>query len=166
MTDCAYEVLGVGHTGITVSDIQRSLRFYRTVLGFPGTTPIRIRGAAVECITGVPGAELDVAFVRAPGHAIELLSFVAPEDRARSSLRPCDAGFFHLCFKVRDIDAVVGAARAGGFEAVRPIYTLTEGPVAGMKVVYLRDPDGVCLELSEAPPGLAFEELMLARATL
>lgn len=161
-----YDVLKVGHIGITVSDIGRSLRFYRSAMGFAVTRPLRIRGGQVERITGVAGAELDVAFVRAPGVAIELLCFARPEDRSRSTLRTCDAGFVHLCFKVRAIDTVIAAVREAGFEAQSAVQTLTDGPIAGMRVVYVRDPDGVCLELVEDAPGIVFEDAMLASAAL
>jgi glyoxylase I family protein len=159
LPDCA--ILGVGHTGITVSDLGKSVRFYREILGFDVSEPVRATGTIVERITGVRGAALDVAFVRAPGHFIELLSFVQPAQRSHSRLEPCDPGFFHLCFKVRKIERVLERVRTGGFEPIGDIQTLESGPAAGMHIVYVRDPDGVCLEFVEEPPGVRFEELFL-----
>jgi catechol 2,3-dioxygenase-like lactoylglutathione lyase family enzyme len=164
MSTRPFSVIGVGHTGITVSDMRRSLHFYRSVLGFAITTPVRVGGEAAARITGLPGAELEVAFVDAPGHPIELLAFAHPLERAASGLRPCDAGFFHLCLKVQSLDEVLRAVKRSGFEALGEVHTITEGPAAGMRIVYVRDPDGVCLELSEEPAGVSFEGLMLARA--
>jgi len=157
-------VLRVGHTGITVSDLNRSLHFYRRVLGFPVTPPMRIEGELVERITGVRGAKMDVAFVNAPGHPIELLCFREPAEPHKSILRPCDTGFFHLCLRVRTIDEVVAAAAASGFEPQSEIQTIDGGPFHGMRVVYLRDPDGVWLELAEDATPVSFEEIMLSRA--
>ncbi len=157
--DDGYRVLGVGHTGITVSDLRRSCGFYREILGLPVSEPLRLSGGAVARITAVPDAELDIAFVRCPGHVLELLCFVRPEHREASRLRTCDPGFLHLCLKVQCLDRVLQAVRVGGFEALSPIETLREGPAQGMRVVYTRDPDGVVLELVEEPPGLCFEDL-------
>jgi catechol 2,3-dioxygenase-like lactoylglutathione lyase family enzyme len=157
-----YQVLAVGHTGITVSDLSKSCWFYRNVLQFPVSEPLRLWGAAVARITGIAGAEVDVALVRCPGHVLELLCFVRPESKDGSKLRACDPGFFHLCFKVRSLDRVVQAIRAGGFEAMSRIETVTEGPARGMRVVYVRDPDGIVLELAEEPPGACFEDLFFA----
>lgn len=147
-------VLSVGHTGITVSDLDRSVAFYRDVLGFPATDKRHLGGELAEQVTGVPGAEIDIVFVSAPGHTIELLQYLEPGDRRRSDLRPCDAGSFHLCFMVDDIDRVVESARTAGFEPVGPTATVHGGPRAGLRAIYTRDPDGVLLEFMQEPtPG-------------
>jgi lactoylglutathione lyase len=155
----SYEVIGVGHTGITVSDLRKSCLFYRDVLRFAVSEPLRISGEAVARITAVPDAELDVAFARCPGHVLELLCFVRPEDKQCSRLRSCDPGSLHVCFKVRGLDSVIQAVRAGGFECLSAIETVREGPAKGMRVVYTRDPDGVVLEFMEEPRGICFEDL-------
>jgi catechol 2,3-dioxygenase-like lactoylglutathione lyase family enzyme len=144
--------LVANHTGITVSDIDRAIRFWRDVMGFEVTEKVRRGGAFFETITGVRGAEIDIAYVKAPGHLIELLEYVKP-DKAASQARPCDPGHMHQCFTVDNIDAVVEAARAGGFEPVGPIQTVATGPRKGARAVYVRDPDGIVLEfIEEAKP--------------
>ncbi len=157
-------VSSIGHTGITVSDLDRSIRFYRDVLGLPVSEPVHCTGEMFEKITGVPGAEIDVSFVRAPGHVIELLCYRKPEGRVRSALRSCDPGFWHLALKVSDVQRVVAAVASAGFEPLSAVQGVGEGPLAGLKVVYVRDPDGVVLELIEEPPGVVLEELYLASA--
>jgi glyoxylase I family protein len=157
-------VSSIGHTGITVSDLDRSIRFYRDVLGLPVSEPVRCTGEMFEKVTGVHGAEIDVSFVRAPGHVIELLCYRKPEGRVRSSLRSCDPGFWHLALKVSDIDRVVAAVGRAAFEPLSAVQRVGDGPLKGLKVVYVRDPDGVVLELLEEPPGIGLEEFHLANA--
>ena len=152
-------VIGVGHTGITVADLERSIAFYRDCLGFEVSEKVRVGGPIFENVTGVRGAEIDVAFVRAHGHFIELLCFVKPDDRAASTLRACDPGFMHLALKVQHLDKVVAAIKAHGFEGLSPIQTVPEGPAKGLRVVYARDPDGVVLEFIEEPRGIVMEYL-------
>ncbi len=147
----ALRIVAVDHTGITVSDLDRSIAFYRDILGLEVTEKIPCRGELFEKITGVPGAEIDIAYVRAPGHQIELLCYRNPADRVRSTLRPCDSGAMHLTFRVEDIGAVVEAARVAGFEAVNPIQTVADGPRKGLRGIYARDPDGVVLEFLQFP---------------
>ena len=147
-----------GHTGITVSDLDRSIRFYRDLLGCEVSAPVRANGPFFEEIVGVPGCEIDVVFAKLPGHVIELLCYRAPQGHA-STLRACDAGFMHVCIKVADIDKVVALVRSAGFQAVGRVLTAEGGPVDGLKVVYVRDPDGVVLELIEEPPGVVLEEV-------
>jgi glyoxylase I family protein len=157
-------VSSIGHTGITVSDLDRSIHFYRDVLGLPVSEPVHCTGEMFEKITGVPGAEIDISFVRAPGHVIELLCYRKPEGRVRSSLRSCDPGFWHLALKVSDLERVVAAVGRAGFQPLSAVQGVREGPLNGLKVVYVRDPDGVVLELIEEPPGVVLEELYLASA--
>lgn len=152
------QVLSVGHTGITVSDLDRSVRFYRDLLGCEVSNPVRANGPFFEEIVGVPGCEIDVVFAKLPGHVIELLCYRAPPGRA-STLRACDPGFMHVCLKVKDIDKVVALVRDAGFKAVGRVLKAEGGPVDGLKVVYVRDPDGVVLELIEEPKGVVLEEV-------
>jgi len=151
-------VRSTGHTGITVSDLDRSIRFYRDLLGCEVSTPVRANGPFFEEIVGVPGCEIDVAFAKLPGHVVELLCYRAPQGRI-SRLRACDPGFMHVCIKVTDLDKVVAQVRSAGFQAVGRVLTAEGGPVDGLKVVYVRDPDGVVLELIEEPPGVVLEEV-------
>jgi len=151
-------VRSTGHTGITVSDLTRSIHFYRELLGCEVSPVVRAEGAFFEAITGVPGCQIDVAFARLPGHVVELLCFRNPAGRA-STLRACDPGFMHVCIKVADLEKVIQLVRSAGFEAVGPMQHATGGPVDGLKVVYVRDPDGVVLELIEEPPGVVLEEV-------
>lgn len=153
--------LSVGHVGITVSDLDRSVRFYRDALGFEVSRPVQVSGPFFEKVTGVPGCVIDVVFARGLGHIIELLCFRAPADRKTSTLRSCDPGFWHLCLKVKDIEQAVRAIRASGYEALSEVQTAVDPPAQGLRVVYARDPDGVVLELIEEPPGLSLESLYL-----
>jgi catechol 2,3-dioxygenase-like lactoylglutathione lyase family enzyme len=151
-------VRATGHTGITVSDLTRSIRFYRELLGCEVSPVVHAEGPFFEAITGVPGCQIDVAFARLPGHVSELLCYRQPAGQP-STLRACDPGFMHVCIKVADLDKVIELVRGAGFEAVGPMQRATGGPVDGLKVVYVRDPDGVVLELIEEPPGVVLEEV-------
>ncbi len=149
MSSC--HVTGVGHTGITVSDLDRSIAFFRDALGLPVSDKIPCSGELFEQVTGVPGCVIDICYVSLPNHTIELLSYSSPKDKASSSLRPCDNGHLHLSFDVDDIDAVIAAGRTYGFEPVNPVQTVPEGDLAGTKVVYTKGPDNLIIELMEAP---------------
>lgn len=148
-------ITGVGHTGITVSDLDRAVGYFRDALGLPVSPPVSCSGDMFEQVTGVAGCVIDICFVSAPGHAIELLCYSSPPDRAGSGLRPCDNGHLHLCFEVDDIAAVIAAGRQYGFEPLNPVQTAAEGPHAGTKVMYTRGPDNLIVELMEHPPSAA-----------
>jgi glyoxylase I family protein len=149
MSTC--HVTGVGHTGITVSDLDGFIGFFRDALGLPVSEPIPCSGELFEQVTGVPGCVIDICYVRLPNHTIELLSYSSPQGMTSSSLRPCDNGHLHLSLDVDDIDAVIAAGREYGFEPVNPVQTVPDGDLAGTRVVYTRGPDNVVVELMQAP---------------
>src|SRR6266700_6120601 len=149
-TNKSFSIIGADHTGITVSNLERSLAFWRDVLGFELSHTAHQTGEMASEITGVKGAEIKLAVVKAPGgHKIELLEYLAPEDRQRGNLRPCDIGSAHVALLVEDLDAVLAQIAASGWKAAGKPQTLTTGPNAGKRVVYVRDPDGTTIEFMQ-----------------
>ena len=61
--------------------------------------------------------------------------------------RPCDVAFAHIAFDVIDIDSVVESAAEFDVLPIGEITTVDQGPNKGGKAVYLRDPDGITVEL-------------------
>ena len=147
-------MIGADHTGITVSNLERSLAFWRDVLGFELSHTAHQTGELAREITGVAGAEIKLAVLRAPGgHKIELLEYLAPPDRRKLvDLRPCDVRSVHVALLVDDLDAALKSIAASGWKSAGKPQTLTTGPNAGKRVVYVRDPDGTTIEFMQPPP--------------
>jgi catechol 2,3-dioxygenase-like lactoylglutathione lyase family enzyme len=148
-----FRILAADHTGITVSNLDRALAFWRDVLGFELSHTAHQTGEMAREITGVAGAEIKLAVVKAPGgHKIELLEYLAPTDRKqRVNLRPCDVGSVHVALIVEDLDAILSVINASGWKAAGKPQTLRSGPNAGKRVVYVRDPDGTTIEFMQQP---------------
>ena len=147
-----FRIISADHTGITVSNLERSLAFWRDVLGFEFSHTAHQKGELAEEITGIPGAELKLAVLKTPGgHKIELLEYLAPADRKRTNLRPCDLGSVHVALLVEDLNAALDRIAVSGWKTVGQPQILTKGPNAGKRVVYVRDPDGTTIELMQAP---------------
>ena len=144
-----FKITGTNHTSFTVSSLDRALGLFHEGLGFEVTSKAPRDPKLTERITGVPGADLLIAFVRAPGHAIELIEYRAPAEKGRVSARPCDAGFAHIAFNVDDVDAVLAAVAPHGVKPISPPVTIDQGPNKGRRVVYTRDPDGITIEFIE-----------------
>ncbi len=139
------------HTGLTVSDLDRSIAFYRDVLGFEVSEKISLDGAHIEGMTGIEGARIQIAHVQALGHGIELLQYLSPDERRLSDLRPCDTGASHIAFLVEDLDAVLAAIKTHGFEPLGPPQNPTSGRLKGGRVAYVCDPDNTTLEFQQLP---------------
>ena len=147
-----FRIIAADHTGITVTNLERSLAFWRDVLGFELSHRPHQTGDLASEITGVPGAEISIAVLKGRGHKIELLEYLAPSDRKRVALRPCDVGSVHVAFTVDDLDAVLATIAGSGWRAAGQPQTLAAGPNAGKRVVYVRDPDGTTIEFMQPPP--------------
>jgi len=146
-------ILAADHTGITVSNLERSLAFWRDVLGLELSHTAHQTGELAREITGVAGAELKLAVLKAPGgHKIELVEYLAPPDRTKhADLRPCDVGSVHVALTVNDLNAVLQRIVASGWKTAGKPQTLQSGPNAGKRVVYVRDPDRTTIELMQLP---------------
>jgi catechol 2,3-dioxygenase-like lactoylglutathione lyase family enzyme len=59
----------------------------------------------------------------------------------------------HVALLVEDLEAVLARIASSGWEAAGKPQTLTKGPNAGKRVVYVRDPDGTTLEFMQIPGG-------------
>ncbi len=146
-----FTVLRTNHTSFTVSDLDRSIGFFRDCLGFELLSKAPRNPRIIQQVTGVDGAEMMVAFVQGPGHRVELIQYLAPADRGRVAARPCDAGFAHIAFDVDDIDAAIAAAAGHDVHPIGPPAEIDKGPNTGARVAYLRDPDGITIEFIEKP---------------
>jgi catechol 2,3-dioxygenase-like lactoylglutathione lyase family enzyme len=145
-------IIAADHTGITVGNLERSLAFWRDVLGLELSHTAHQTGELAREITGVTGSEIKLAVLKTPGgHKIELLEYLAPPDRKHSDVRPCDVGHVHVALLVDDLDAVLDRIAASGWKAAGKPQTLKMGPNAGKCVVYVRDPDGTTIEFMQPP---------------
>ena len=145
-----FRIISADHTGITVSNLERSLAFWRDVLGFEFSHTAHQKGEFAKEITGVEGAELKLAVLKTPcGHKIELVEYLAPADRRRANLRPCDVGSVHVALLVENLKAALDRIAVSGWKTAGQPQILTKGPNAGKRVVYMRDPDGTTIELME-----------------
>ena len=148
----SFRILAADHTGITVSNLERSLAFWRDVLGFELSHTAHQIGELAKEITGVADAEIKLAVLKTPGgHKIELLEYLAPPDRKRLDLRPCDLDHVHVALLVDDLDAVLQKIAVSGWKPAGKPQTLKTGPNTGKRVVYVRDPDGNLVEFMRYP---------------
>lgn len=151
MSGRPFHIVATDHTGFTVANIERSLAFWKDVLGFELSHRAHHKGDLASEVTGVSGAEISIAVLKAPGHRIELLEYHAPADRKRVDLRPCDVGSAHVALTVDNLDAVLSTIAASGWKAAGKPQTLKTGPNAGKRIIYIRDPDGTTIELMQPP---------------
>ncbi len=157
LTAKAAAVTAVDSIGITVSDIDRSIAFYETVLEFRKTADREVAGDAYERLFGLFGVRLRLVRMQLGDESIELMQFLAPRGRRNpEDSRSNDRWFQHVALIVSDMDAAYArlrkfkVAHASSGPQRLPDWNPNAG---GIKAFYFRDPDDNTLEILQFPPG-------------
>ena len=147
-------VVGILHGGVTVSDMEASLAFYRDGLGLPLEVDALRDTPYLHETLALPFTDLRYVLLSipgAPGSFVELLEYHGLE-RLPAAARPCDPGSAHLCLQVRDADAAYARLTGLGYRSRSSrAVDVDSGTNAGGKIAYFADPDGFWVELLQRP---------------
>ena len=141
----------MNHISFTVSDLERSIVFYRDALGLPLTGQWTREEEFAGKVTGVAGAKLKIAFFDLPNCKVELIEYAAPAGE-KIDTRTCNVGSAHVCFNVSDFDAALEKALSGGGSLAGEPTLVPSGGNAGKIAVYFEDPDGNTIEFISDKP--------------
>lgn len=150
-------VRGVVCVGMTVSNLDESIAFFRDVLDFELIDEQEAGGDSVEALYGVFGSLVRTARMRLGEEEVELTQFLAPEGRPIPvDSRSNDRWFQHIAIITPDMDAAYTRLRE------HKIRHASAGPqrlpdwnpnAGGIKAFYFKDGDGHVLEILEFPEG-------------
>ena len=158
----AKPTMTMAHVAIMVSDIERSLHFYRDLLGFDVVSPEEhIDGAVAEMVDmprvhmreyrlrpsgGIDGYERTGGL----GFTFDIIQWLDPESpQQRNPIHQVPSA--HFCFGVDDLPAMYEKLKAEGVEFVSPpVRFAGEGD---WHVLFFYDPDGNLLEFNEHGAG-------------
>ena len=145
--------LGIDHTAIVVSDTEKSLQFYRDLLGMRVAGESENFGVEQEHLNLVFGARLRITGLRAEsGPGIEFLEYVTPPGgRALpQDAKPNDFVFWHTDLEVDHLGDFVKKLNGRTIRLVSTgIVDLSRTSVAPVRSLIVRDPDGHALQLEE-----------------
>ncbi len=155
--DRAPLVSAVRSVGVTVSDLERSIAFYRDVLDFRPVSEFEVAGDEYEQLYGVFGLRVRVARLALGSETLELMQFLAPVGRPIPvDSRGNDRWFQHVAVIVSNMDRAYARLREHkvAHGSPGPQRLPDSNPNAGgIKAFYFRDPDGHYLEILEFPVG-------------
>lgn len=142
-------IRGIHHVAMSTVDLERSLAFYRDLLGFKlvarASWPV---GRGADAVTGLKDSSGSVAILRLGNAHIELFEFSSPTPKPADPNRPAsDHGFTHLALDVKNVDAVYKRLKAAGMRFHAPPQPIG----GGSRGTYGRDPDGNIIEIIEIP---------------
>ena len=143
------------HVNYVVSDLDRSIPFYRDLLGFNLIQDaMRENLPSYDAIFGRAGIRVRVALFELPDTKLllELFQFFHPEP-IRREVTYHAIGSSHTAFEVCGLDEFCGRLVACGEKFLSaPVDIVREGRLLA-RAVYLLDPDGIVIELLELNAG-------------
>lgn len=142
------------HVGLTVRDMDRSLEFYRDVLGLRFQGELLMEGEGTEAMFQRANCRARVAYLNGSEHLqappIELIQFL--DDEVRCS--PSDlfsTSISEICFYTEDADAVYMKLLKLGVECLSApqVFDFRQEGFGCSRAFYFRDPDGIILEIMQ-----------------
>jgi len=135
-------VTALHHVALPVSDLERSRRFYRDILGLLEID----RPAAFD----FPGAW----FALGEGQ----LHLIERRDGTTRGEKALDSRDVHFAIRVRDFDTMLAHLRAVGYRDGAPEsdplrIKANRRPNAGFPQIFILDPDRHVIEINAPPPG-------------
>ncbi|MEH1905245.1 MAG: VOC family protein [Nostoc sp.] len=142
--------------GLTVTNCDRSLNFYKEALGFELVSDITVEGQNYSDLEDVSGAKIRIVTLRLGDELIELMEYLNIQGKPiPSDSQSNDLWFQHFAIVVSDIDRAYAHLRSFPIEPIS-VSPQTMPPSneasAGVRAFKFKDPDGHDLELIWFPP--------------
>ena len=141
-------VRAFSHVALRVTDLERSLRFYRDGLGFVEVSRVEVEGGPTALLLGEPKAMLSAIFLERDGVARELQTLVLPDGRILE-MPDVGLGWSHIGLRVDDVAETAASLDGLGGEVIES--SRYRDLQLGSHVVFVKDPDGARVELIELP---------------
>jgi catechol 2,3-dioxygenase-like lactoylglutathione lyase family enzyme len=136
---------------MVVTDLDVSLDFYTRLLEAPITHRQAWRGRDADYVAAMlgrpPGMELEAGHIQIPhtNSLLELIQYSGIE-QGRLDVAPSDVGAIHLGLSVDSAEDTLARMKVPSMGGV---VDIPNGPSRGGRTAYLRDPDGVSIQLME-----------------
>ena len=133
------------HVGISVRDLDKTVQFFRDVMGMEEEYRTINKGERISRVVGVENAYMDVCVLHRGAVRIELLEYNNEMAKSGKNYKPQDEpGLVHIAFLVDDVDTEYERLKALGYEGYAPPMVAREN---GPKITYIKGPDNVIIEL-------------------
>jgi catechol 2,3-dioxygenase-like lactoylglutathione lyase family enzyme len=146
-------MLRFDHVGVVFEDLDAAEAFF-LALGFEREGGTIVEGEVVDKINGLDGVRAQIVMMRTPDKTgrLELIKYLSPDSDEGADITPANRpGLRHLCIEVTDLNGIVDGFRDKGFDPVGEVEDY--GNI--YRLVYLRGPEGLILELAEKLPAEA-----------
>ena len=141
-------IKSLGHVGLGVSNMERSLEFYRDFLRMEVLMELNMTDDRIGRVIGVQNAKCKIAHLKLGDAVLEMFEYSSPKGKnIANNTNQCDYGLIHIGFEVDDFHIHMKQLKE------RELEFLGE-PVEfrpGVWVVYFYGPDGEVIEFRQRP---------------
>ena len=139
-------ITNMNHASFTVSSIEKSIIFYRDILGLK-LLDTSTRGVEFsQQVTGIKGADLKIAYFEANNCRVELIEYLAPKGQ-KVDTTTCNVGSAHICFNVDNFTDFVNNLKKHNVKFSGEVCDIPGGPNKGKNVLYFEDNDSNSIEI-------------------
>ncbi len=141
-------IQSLGHVGLGVTDMERSLAFYRDYIGMTVLMDLDIADDRIARVVGIPGAKCRIVHLTLGGTILELFQYSQPAgSNLAQKMQQCDKGLIHLGFEIQDFHRHLDELKKRNVEFLGEPVEFRPG----VWVVYFRGPDGEVCEFRQQP---------------
>lgn len=137
----------IRHIGIVISNLEKSLHFYRDILGLKVQKDMLEKGKFIDNISNLKNVKVRTIKMAADdNNLVELLWYKSHPKKPNKAKRICATGVSHIAFTVENIDHEYKKLKKKGIKFHCPPQI---SPDRKAKVTFCRDPEENLIELVE-----------------
>jgi len=138
-------IKSLGHVGLGVSNMEKSLEFYRDFLGMKVLMELDIKDDRISRVIDVKGAACKIAHLQLGDGVLELFEYTRPKGRNKAKdMNQYDQGFIHIGFEIDDFHTHIKQLKERRKFLGEPVEFRP-----GVWVVYFYGPDGEVCEFRQ-----------------
>lgn len=139
-------ITNLNHASFTVSNLDKSIAFYRDILGLKLLDISTREVDFSQKVTGIKGANLKIAYLETRNCKVELIEYLCPKGQKIDTLT-CNVGSAHICFNVDNFNQFVATLKKNNVKFAGEICEIPIGPNKGRSVLYFEDNDSNTIEI-------------------
>ena len=139
---------GLYHIGLTVSDLERSMAFYRDAVGMELEYRSEVASKAFDELIAIDGIHIQFCYLTLGGFRLQLIEYVRGGSDTPLALGHNKVGNPHISLWVDDIDGHYARLRAMGTNITSEILSQESADICA-RTFYFTDPDGIQVEFCE-----------------
>lgn len=141
-------IKSLGHVGLGVSSMNKSLEFYRDFLGMKVLMELDITDDRIARVIGVKDAKCKITHLQLGEGILELFEYSNPKGRNKAkSMNQYDQGLIHIGFEVDDFHNLIYHLKERGIQLLgKPVEFRPN-----VWVAYFYGPDGEVCEIRQKP---------------